>query len=118
MTSQNTIPPSQQTIRLISKIQSEYIRQIRERRECHRQFISLMAVIEDPESNSSVDAITRDLSSSGISLITNQSLDLDTQAVLAIRLARSTDRIEATCRWCHAMGSLFISGWQFESGNE
>ena len=100
-------------VRLISRIQSEYIRQTKERRGNHRQAISIPAKIKSADRQKETGAITRELSSFGIGLITKEPVEKEQAAEILLDLANCEESLFATCRWCREYGEFFISGWKF-----
>ena len=69
------------------------------------------------ETESSQDAFSRNISATGIGLITNQAVIEKCVAVIGIeRLRGPLVTILAECRWCKAYGeNWYFSGWQFIS---
>ena len=100
-------------IRLISRIQSAHIRQIRQRRENNRQYISLPGKIRTLGTPGEIEALTRDLSSEGIGLITANSIHPQTRAEIELTISNTTETIYARCCWCESSGIFFLSGWKF-----
>ena len=112
MTSQ-TLSTRDHAIRLISRIQSAHIAQVRERRENHRQHISISAKIRLFGSEAEIDALTRDVSSEGLGMITTQPIHPDTQAEIELSLPNCTETIFAKCCWYSKSGGFYMSGWKF-----
>lgn len=106
----------QQILRLISQIQCEDIRQTRENRESNRQKLTLPVTIKLLNDGSEIDAVSRDLSSSGIGLIASANVEPEALGELEIELENSTHTVFSRCLWCKPFGKgYFISGWKFES---
>ena len=87
-----------------------------ENRSAHRQHLVRPVDVLLRESGESVSAFSRNVSATGIGIITHQPIDDGTVAVLTIaRLALDHDTtILAECRWCKPYGeNWFITGWQF-----
>ena len=106
----------QQIIRLISQIQCEDIQHTRENRESNRQKLTLPVTIKMLEEDGEIDAVSRDLSSSGIGLIAATQVEPETMGELDIELENSTHTVFSRCLWCKPFGKgYFLSGWKFES---
>ena len=87
-----------------------------ENRSAHRQHLVRPVDVLLRESGESVSAFSRNVSATGIGIITHQPIDDGTVAVLTIaRLALGHDTtILAECRWCKPYGkNWYITGWQF-----
>ena len=87
-----------------------------ENRSAHRQHLVRPVEVVIRDSDESISAFSRNVSASGIGVITHQPIDDGAVAVLTIaRLAPGHDiTILAECRWCKPYGkNWFISGWQF-----
>lgn len=67
------------------------------------------------ETESRIDAFSRNISATGIGLITNQQVAERTVAIVDVeRLHGPVVSILAECRWCKAYGeNWYFSGWQF-----
>lgn len=61
------------------------------------------------------EAFSRDISSTGIGLITDVEISSGQRAELSIdRLNGTSMKMDATCRWCTGYGpNLFLSGFEF-----
>ena len=109
-----TLSSKERAIRLISRIQSAHIQQIRrQRRENHRQCISLPAKIRPLGVPGELEALTRDLSSEGVGMITAESVATKSRAEIEMTIANCTETIYARCQWCKPSGIFFLSGWKF-----
>jgi hypothetical protein len=88
-----------------------------ENRSAHRDNLVRPVNIEFRDSNATISAFSRNVSATGIGVITNQPIDDKSAAVLQItRLHDSEVSILAECRWCKPYGkNWYISGWQFIS---
>ena len=109
----HTMSIRDRAIRLISRIQSAHIAQIRERRENHRQHISIASKLRLVDSSNEIDALTRDVSSEGLGMITTQRIEEGTLAEIELSLPNCTESIFAKCCWCTESGCFYISGWKF-----
>jgi hypothetical protein len=104
----------QQVLHLISQIQCEDIRRMRENREVSRQNISLPVTARFVNGAGELDAVSRDISSAGIGLITATEIAPQTTAELEIQLTSSTTAIFGECHWCVNYGkSFYLTGWKF-----
>lgn len=67
------------------------------------------------ETDLTLDAFSRNISATGLGLITNESVLERAIAVLEVkRLRGNSVKILAECRWCKEYGeNWFFSGWQF-----
>ncbi len=109
----------QQVLHLISQIQCEDIRRMRENREVTRQNIALPVTIKFNATGQELDAVSRDISSSGIGLISSLAIDPATVGELEIQLTSSTTTISGQCHWCEKYGkSFYLTGWKFTGAPE
>lgn len=86
-----------------------------ENRTAHRKNLVRPVHIELRETGESVQAFSRNISSTGIGLITHQPLDPNLIAVLSV-MSLEGENVEflAESRWCKSFGDQwFFSGWQF-----
>ena len=92
-----------------------------ENRSAHRENLVRYVAIEmrnseKPQAAASSFGFSRNVSATGIGLITQFSVDDKSVAVLSIdRLGKAkTATILSECRWCRPYGdNCFLSGWQF-----
>lgn len=86
-----------------------------ENRSAIRENLVRPVVIEVRDSDVKTSGFSRNISSSGIGVITDASISEGTVAVLKIdRLHGVPITILAECRWCRPYGDDWqISGWQF-----
>jgi hypothetical protein len=86
-----------------------------ENRSVHRENLVRPVRIEMRETEEIVLAFSRNISGSGIGVITHEQVASDSIAVLNIASLDGEDtRIVAGCRWCKPFGAKwYLSGWQF-----
>ena len=105
-----------QVLRLISQIQCEDIRRQRESRSTNRQNLTLPVTIQFLKDNRVVNAVSRDLSSLGIGLITTEQLPTDCVCELELELESSRSYVLAKCTWCRPFGNgFYLTGWTFQN---
>lgn len=107
-------PDIQRAIDDLLKEDSQFDRN--ENRSAHRENLVRAVVIQVRDPESIYHAFSRNVSATGIGLITPDEIPERVTAVLEIaRLNQSKDvSILADCRWCRPYGeNWFISGWQF-----
>ena len=106
----------QQVLHVISQIQCEEIRRARETREINRQKLTLPVAIVDPHNGQRIEAVSRDLSSIGMGLISKDPIQPNAVRELELELETSMSSILSKCLWCEPFGAgYFLSGWRFES---
>lgn len=102
---------------LVDQILDEESRaKICERRDASRQQISRPLVIEPREEDSrSITAMSRDISGSGLGVISTDNFEMGTLARIEIsRLKGAPSVVLAECRWCDPFGNgWYLSGWNF-----
>lgn len=107
----------QHVMHLISQIQCEDIRRKRELRENNRQNITVPVTIKLSDGKET-DAVTRDLSSLGIGLLSSTRLETNLVCELELELDSGTNCVVAKCIWCKPFGKgFFLSGWTFQNLN-
>ena len=87
-----------------------------ENRSAHRENLVRAVDIEIRDPQATISAFSRNISATGIGVITKESLVGNPVAVLTIAGLGEKDDVTilAECRWCRAYGKeWFISGWQF-----
>lgn len=86
-----------------------------EQRSTHREHLVRCVEVELRDPARTIFGISRNISRSGIGLITQERVPDNAMAILDIeRLKGPNDRILASCRWCQPYGKSFLmSGWQF-----
>ncbi|NNE00275.1 MAG: PilZ domain-containing protein [Pirellulaceae bacterium] len=87
-----------------------------ENRSAHREHLlrSVTLKFRSP-SERTVEGFSRNISATGIGLITPEAIADQSTAILTIERLRDHDvSILSECRWCRDFGkSFYISGWQF-----
>ena len=88
-----------------------------EHRAVNRQSLVLSVLITPGSSHEPIEAFSRNVSTAGIGLITDQPMPERRTATLTIeRLDGTSVKVFAECRWCKAYGKKWkMSGWQFLS---
>ncbi|MEL7498669.1 MAG: PilZ domain-containing protein [Planctomycetota bacterium] len=88
-----------------------------ENRSAIRDSLVRPVIIEYRDSEETVAAFSRNISATGIGLITNEPVTNKKVAVIRVNRLHGTDvSILAECRWCKAYGEeWYFSGWQFIS---
>ena len=102
-------------INLISEIQSEAASRVfNDRRHESRQTLVLPVTIQ-PANGVAIEALTRDISFSGIGLITRDPIDVEMDCTLYIdREQQDKSQVHAICQWCEPFGEHhWISGWRY-----
>lgn len=101
--------------KIIKQIQHEDSRFDFELRSCHREKVILPVDVRFMNGNDVVQCYSRNLSGTGICLLSEKPFNADTQCVLQVnRLDDSVSDIVAVNRWCKSFGPKhWISGWQF-----
>lgn len=86
-----------------------------ENRSAHRDHLVRPVIINLREGDAAITAFSRNVSASGIGLITDTPIDDRTVADLEIiKLEGSSETIIAECRWSKVYGlNWHLSGWQF-----
>ena len=86
-----------------------------ENRSAMREHLVRPVSIKFREIEEPISAFSRNISATGIGLITDQPVGEGKTAVLAIKQLRGPDVcILAECRWCKSYGENWhLSGWQF-----
>lgn len=86
-----------------------------ENRSAHRTSLVRPVTIDIRESDKLINAFSRNISDTGIGLVTNQLIIDGCSATLAIARLKGPDlRLLGDCRWCKPYGDgWFLSGWQF-----
>ena len=87
-----------------------------ENRSAHRDNLVLPVNLEIRDSDTVLDGFSRNISATGIGLITSTEIDEATTAKLSIFSTHSDQpsTILGQCRWCKKYGERwFLSGWQF-----
>jgi hypothetical protein len=107
------VPPEIE--RMIKEIQTEDSRFDRELRSAHREKIVLPVTIKSLDGKELIECTSRNISSTGICLLSTTKFESDTQWLLQInRLNEKTSEVMATCKWSREFGRAHsISGWQF-----
>lgn len=113
MMASQVLSAKERSVRLISRIQSEHISQIRQRRENHRQPISMPGTIRMLDETRQIDTLTRDLSSEGIGLITAEPVSELDYAEIELFIGNCNESMFARCCWCQPSGCFYLSGWKF-----
>jgi len=115
----NSGPPAKPEIqRVIDAILKEDAHFDRiENRSAMRESLVRAVLVELRETELSIPAFSRNVSTTGIGLITNQPFDEKAIAVLTIDRIGKDSRpaaILSECRWCRPYGENWhLSGWQF-----
>ncbi|MBX3421933.1 MAG: PilZ domain-containing protein [Pirellulaceae bacterium] len=93
----------------------DYHYDLTERRSCHRQVLVRPVSILVEDSQLTIAAISRNISSAGICLLTKQEISRDCAAKLSIHsLSETPQAFLANCRWCSTFGTgWYLSGWSF-----
>ena len=88
-----------------------------ENRSAHRKNLVRAVEIELRETQEVMHAFSRNISGTGIGVITHEEFATDAIAVLSVASLDGEDtRILAECRWCKTLRKKwFLSGWQFIS---
>ena len=109
------IPEIQRTVDGLLRDDSNFDRL--ENRTAHREHLVRPVKIEFRDSNETISAFSRNVSATGMGLVTDKAIDPKSIAVLQFtRLHDSDVSILAECRWCKPYGENWtISGWQFIS---
>lgn len=86
-----------------------------ENRSSHREHLVRPVSLQIRGSENSIIAFSRNVSASGIGLITGETIPERATAVLTVETLNSGPvKFLAQSRWCRAYGkNWFISGWQF-----
>jgi len=105
----------EKAVRLISRIQSESISQLRQRRECGRTQVFLPGKVRFLDRSAEFEALIRDLSSDGVGLITTKPVRELDRAEIELAVSEGCEVVAARCCWCRALGGFFLSGWEFTS---
>ena len=86
-----------------------------ENRTSHRESLVRRVVIDYGSGKGTIDAFSRNISNTGIGVITDEFISDRSTATLTIeRLDGTSVKILAECRWCKPYGKKWqISGWQF-----
>ena len=86
-----------------------------ENRSAHRKHLVRAVRVEMRETEQVMQAFSRNISGTGIGLVTQEPLDQNAIAVLLIASLEGEDvPILADCRWSKPFGDgWFLSGWQF-----
>jgi len=84
-------------------------------RSALRESLVRAVKLESSESDSPIIAFTRNISATGLGLITNQPINEKSSNTLKISRLDGPDlSILSECRWCKPYGDgWFLSGWQF-----
>ena len=103
--------------KIIKEIQKEDSRFDFDLRSAHREKVVLPVVVKDMSSEGEFDCYSRNLSGTGICLLSQHEFEIDWQCILQIsRLDESVSDIVAVSRWSKPFGPRhWISGWQFLS---
>ncbi len=110
----STPPVPSNVLHLISQIQCEDIRRKREFRETNRLNLTVPVTIRSKMGDWEFDAVSRDLSSQGIGLISPEQIEVDSVCDLELFLENDTKTLSAECIWCRPFGrGFFLSGWNF-----
>ncbi len=106
-------PDIQRAIDGILKEDSNFDRN--ENRSAHRENLVRPVEIEIRETETTVSGFSRNVSGSGIGIITKEPIDEKAIGVIKIAGLSNNDlTILSECRWCKPYGEgWFISGWQF-----
>ncbi|MEM7784422.1 MAG: PilZ domain-containing protein [Planctomycetota bacterium] len=88
-----------------------------ESRSAHRTSLVRAVEIDIRDLEHNIDGFSRNISATGIGLITGEPITEKTVATLTIsRLKGSTTGVLSECRWCKPYGEKwFLSGWLFIS---
>jgi len=87
-----------------------------ENRSAHRENLVRAVTIEVREPESTINGFSRNISGSGVGVVTHENVIENSIAVLEIAsLSGPNSKILAECRWCKPYGDWFLSGWQFIS---
>ncbi len=86
-----------------------------ENRSAHRENLVRAVTLEVREPESTIQAFSRNISATGIGVITGEPVVDRSTAILEIAsLTGEHTRVLAECRWCKPYGeNWFLSGWQF-----
>ena len=86
-----------------------------ENRTAHREALVRSAVIDYGSGRATIEGFSRNISHSGIGIITEDFIaDRSSATLILERLDGTYIKILAECRWCKPYGKKWnISGWQF-----
>ena len=101
--------------RLIREVITDNARFERELRSAHRETLVCPVEIASDDDGEIIQAFSRNISSMGIALITDQPVEERSTSTLKIyRTNKPPTKIVAECRWCKPFGEKYwVSGWQF-----
>ncbi len=106
----------QQVIQLISRIQGTTTSRASESREINRQKITIPVTIRRFKDDNVIEAISRDFSSLGIGLLSNQPITVGEVCELELELDSTSSKLVATSQYCKPFGKgYFITGWRFDN---
>ena len=103
--------------RMIQDILKEDARFERDLRSVHRERLVCPVEIKLDGLAEKLSAFSRNISSKGVSLVTDFAIEERANATLEIHRLneKGGNKIVAECRWCKPFGDKYwISGWQFK----
>ncbi len=106
-------PEIQRTVQELLQENANFDRN--ENRSAHRDHLVRPVEFQSRDGGEIVAAFSRNISATGIGLITQEPVTEHTVSVLKITRLKGNDVIIiAECRWCKPYGeNWFLSGWQF-----
>ena len=106
-------PEIQRAVEFLLREESNFDRT--DNRSAHRDHLVRPVMVDFRESDETICAFSRNVSASGIGLITDTVIADRTVATLEIiKLEGNSYSIIAECRWCKPYGlNWHLSGWQF-----
>ena len=114
MLTKNPQSASKIVSQIVSEIQNENLNCRLQKRSTIREKIVIPVLVCD-EFGNEVSGFTRDLSVTGVCLITNREFHVaDHWTIDLYRLDGNSNAILSKCRWTQSFGdSFWLSGWQF-----
>jgi hypothetical protein len=106
-------PDIQRTIQELLQENANFDRT--ENRSAHRDHLVRPVEVQSKDGVEIASAFSRNISATGIGLITPEPVDERTVGVLRITRLKGNDvNVIAECRWCKPYGvNWYLSGWQF-----
>lgn len=105
--------------RLLKKLQADEDNFDAELRSLDREKYVFPVQLNSLNGETKVDAFSRDLSSSGLGLITRQRFDAGTRMEIQLQLPDAAHTCRARCCWSSKFGeSFWSSGWEVEAGDQ
>lgn len=105
--------------RLLKKLRADEDGYDTELRSLDREKLVFPVQMSSFNGETKVDAFSRDLSGSGLGLITPQPFDAGTEMQIQLQLPDTTHTCRARCCWNSRFGeSYWSSGWEVETGDQ